>query len=81
MDDEPQHDAVRTVTLGSLPVPEARPKPSLQIQMLEQRLEHDEAAEGGQLLVLEMQARDLVKTAKNLLFAPLHLRCPPGLGT
>ena len=78
--DQPQDDPVRTEALGPLPGTETRLQPSLQVEVLEQRLEHDQAAEGGQLLVLEPQRRDLVKTAHNLLFAALHLRCPPGSG-
>ena len=46
----------------------------LQIQPLEEHLEDDHAAEGGEPLILETKARDLVKTGQNSLVAVLLLR-------
>ena len=81
MDDDYQDDAMRPKDGEALQVLEALLQSGLQIQTLEYRHKDNHASKRCELLVFETDNRHLVKTGQNCLFAELHLRCPPEVGS
>ena len=80
MQDEPQHDEMRSKDRGALGG-EALLQSRLQIQALEEQLNNNGSRKGGQLLVFEAKTRELVETGQNGALAAFHLRCPPEKGS